>query len=62
MTLRTARSNAEGSVTVQFGGCRKDPLNCLLTPPDWNCVVRLYRPPAAILNRSWVFPEAKPVK
>jgi hypothetical protein len=62
MTVRTAKPNADDSVTVQFGGCRKDTLNCLPTPPGWNYMVRLYRPRAEILNGSWVFPEAQPVK
>ena len=50
MTLRTARPNADGSVTVQFGGCRKDTLNSLPTPPGWNYGMRWYRPQRAILD------------
>jgi hypothetical protein len=58
----TAKPNADGSVTVQFGGCQKETLNCLPTPPDWNYLVRLYRPRAEILSGAWQFPEAQPVK
>jgi hypothetical protein len=62
MTLRTAKPNADGSVTVRFGGCRKDTLNCLPSPPGWNYAVRSYRPQRAILDGAWKFPEAQPVK
>jgi hypothetical protein len=56
MTLRTARPNADGSVTVQFGGCTKDTLNCLPTFPGWNYVVRLYRPRAGDPRRHLGIP------
>ncbi|WP_112945786.1 MULTISPECIES: DUF1254 domain-containing protein [unclassified Rhizobium] len=46
-----------GSVTVQFGGCDGKIVNCLPVMKDWNYVVRLYRPRAAILDGSWTFPE-----
>jgi hypothetical protein len=62
MTLRTAGPNADGSVTVQFGGCRKDTLNCLSTPLGWNYGMRWYRPQRAILDGTWKFPEAPPGK
>jgi para-nitrobenzyl esterase len=58
----TAKPNADGSVTVQFGACETGTTNCLPTPPDWNYVVRLYRPGKAILDGSWTFPEANPVR
>lgn len=58
----TAKPNADGSYTVQFGGCTKDTPNCLVTPPGWNYTVRLYRPRQEILDGSWTFPEAQPVK
>ncbi|AMV20293.1 DUF1254 domain-containing protein [Planctomyces sp. SH-PL14] len=57
----TARPNADGSVTVQFGGCGGTP-NCLPIMPGWNYLVRLYRPRKEILDGSWTFPEAEPVK
>jgi hypothetical protein len=53
----TATPAADGSVTVQFGGCDGAAPNCLPTPADWNWMVRLYRPEAAVLDGSWVFPE-----
>jgi hypothetical protein len=58
----TARPNPDGSVTVQFGGCAKDSPNCLVTPPGWNYIVRQYRPRKEILDGTWKFPEAQPVK
>jgi len=57
----TAKKNADGSVTIQFGGCDGKTPNCLPTIRGWNYIVRLYRPRAEILNGSWKFPEAQPV-
>jgi hypothetical protein len=57
----TANTNADGSVTVQFGGCDGKIANCLPIMPGWNYTVRLYRPRAEILDGTWKFPEAKPV-
>ena len=57
----TAERNADGSVTVQFGGCDGAARNCLPIMPGWNYIVRLYRPRREILNGSWSFPEAQPV-
>jgi hypothetical protein len=51
----------DGSVTVQFGGCDDNTVNCLPIFPGWNYLVRLYRPRQAILDGSWTFPEAQPV-
>jgi hypothetical protein len=56
-----AEKNDDGSVTVQFGGCDGKIPNCLPTMPGWNYTVRLYRPRAEIINRTWTFPEAQPV-
>jgi hypothetical protein len=58
----TAKPSRDGSVTVQFGGCQKDTPNCVPTPPDWNYTVRMYRPRKEILDGTWKFPEAQPVK
>jgi hypothetical protein len=56
----TAAKNADGSVTIQFGGCDGKIPNCLPTTPGWNYWVRLYRPRPEILNGSWKFPDAQP--
>lgn len=56
-----AKKDADGAVTVQFGGCDGSVPNCLVTPPNWNYMVRLYRPNAEILSGHWKFPEAHEV-
>jgi hypothetical protein len=56
----TARPNADGSVTVQFGGCEKGTTNCLPISPRWNYTVRLYRPRKEVVDGTWKFPEATP--
>lgn len=55
----TAKKDADGSVTIQFGGCDGKIPNCLPITPGWNYMVRLYRPRAEILNGSWHFPQAQ---
>jgi hypothetical protein len=57
----TARKNADGSVTVQFGGCDATPPNCLPIVPGWNYLVRLYRPRQEVLDGTFRFPEATPI-
>lgn len=52
----TGRKNADGSITIQMGGCDGKIPNCLPTSPGWNYWVRLYRPRAEILNGKWTFP------
>jgi len=57
----TGKKGADGSVTVQFGGCDGHTQNCLPTMEGWNYMVRLYRPRADILDGSWKFPVARPL-
>ena len=52
-----AQQNADGTVTVQFGGCDGTSPNCLPTPQGWNYLVRLYRPRPEIVDGAWTFPE-----
>jgi hypothetical protein len=64
----TARRDADGSVTVQFGGCPSPSAgtgqpgatapNCIPITSGWNYVVRMYRPRKEILDGTWKFPEA----
>jgi hypothetical protein len=56
----TAKQNADGAYTVQFGGCDKVTPNCLPIVPGWNYTVRLYRPRREILDGTWTFPDAQP--
>lgn len=57
----TAAPEADGSITIRFGGCTTQTPNCLATPPGWNYVARQYRPRREILDGTWIFPEARPV-
>lgn len=57
----TGRRNADGSMTIRFGG---DPAadNHLRIMPGWGFVVRLYRPRPEVVDGRWVFPEAVPAR
>ena len=57
-----AGKSADGSITVQFGGCDGKLPNCIPIVAGWNYMVRLYRPRPEILNGSWKFPAAAPVQ
>jgi hypothetical protein len=56
----TAKTDDDGSVPVQFGGCDGNLSNCLPIFSGWNYMVRLYRPRKEILDGTWKFPEAQP--
>ena len=58
----TAKPEADGSYTIQFGGCDGTTANCLPIMPGWNYTVRLYRPQPSILDGTWKFPAAEPVR
>jgi hypothetical protein len=58
----TAKKDADGSVTIQFGGCDGKVENCLPITKGWNYMVRLYRPRKEILDGTWKFPKAQPPK
>ena len=57
---RNATKNADGSITIHFGG-DENQSNHLYISDGWNYTVRLYRPHKEILDGSWTFPTAKPV-
>jgi hypothetical protein len=57
----TAQRDADGQITIQFGGCDAAAANCLPITRGWNYLVRLYRPQDKILNGDWGFPEAQPI-
>jgi hypothetical protein len=57
----TGRKGADGSITIQFGGCDGKIPNCLPIMKGWNYTVRLYRPRTEILNGIWKFPAPQPV-
>lgn len=49
--------NADGSMTVHFGGCDDGRANCLPLMDGWVYTVRLYQPGLEILDGSWTFPK-----
>lgn len=57
----TAKRDADGAVTIHFGGDEHAP-NYIAIMPGWNYLLRLYRPRAEILDGTWKAPEAQPVK
>jgi hypothetical protein len=57
----TAKTERDGTIDIQFGGCDGRIPNCLPTAAGWNYTVRLYRPRAEILNGRWTFPHAEPL-
>jgi hypothetical protein len=56
----TAKKGSDGSVTIQFGGCREKIPNCLPITEGWNYTVRLFRPRSEIIDGTWTFPLAQP--
>lgn len=53
-----AKPGPDGTVTIQFGGCEGGTQNCIPVPPNWNYMVRLYRPRPEVVDGTWAFPEA----
>ena len=52
----TADKNEDGSITMNFGGCENQTLNCIPVTEGWNYAVRLYEPKAEIISGEWIFP------
>jgi hypothetical protein len=40
----TSTENADGSITIQFGGCDGKVANCLPITKGWNYIIRYYSP------------------
>ncbi|WP_250462250.1 DUF1214 domain-containing protein [Microbulbifer litoralis] len=57
----TAKKGADGSYTIHFGGDPSQP-NWLNISKGWNYVVRMYLPHQEVIDGTWTFPEAEPVK
>lgn len=57
----TAKKNADGSITINFGG-GPDTVNNLPITPGWNYAVRMYQPRQEIIDGSWTFPQLKIAK
>lgn len=57
----TAKKNADGGITINFGGGPKA-INNLPITPGWNYIVRMYQPKQEIIDGSWSFPKAEQAK
>ena len=58
----TAKTDKDGSITINFGNCGDKRPNCLPITKGWNYAVRLYRPKQEIIDGKWKFPEFKVAK
>ena len=58
----TAEKNADGSITINAGGCEDGRINCIPITPGWNYVARVYRPKPEVVSGDWVFPEMQPTE
>ena len=52
----TAKKNADGGITINFGGGPKA-INNLPITPGWNYIVRMYQPKQEIIDGFWSFPK-----
>lgn len=57
----TAERNADGTITLHFGGCDDGRLNCIPVTSGWNYTIRLYEPQQTLLDGEWTFPKLEPV-
>ncbi len=57
----TAKKDADGSVTIHFGGVNSAD-NFLPITPGWNYLLRMYRPRPELLSGEWKPPVAELVK
>ncbi len=59
----TGTKAEDGAIIVQFGGCSTaGPANCIPVTEGWNYIVRLYRPHAEVVAKTWKLPDAVPVQ
>lgn len=52
----TTETDADGAVTIHFGGCEDGRINCIPISPGWNYAVRMYQPQEDIQSGEWTFP------
>jgi len=57
----TADKNADGSITINFGG-GPGAINNMPITAGWNYTVRMYQPKQDIISGKWSFPKAQPAK
>jgi len=55
---KSTKRNADGSVSIQFGGCASVG-NCLDIMPNWRYAIRLYQPQSSVLDGRWLFPKIR---
>lgn len=53
----TAERDADGAVTIRFGGDPQGEPNYMPIMPGWNLLLRLYRPREEILSGAWTAPQ-----
>ena len=53
----TAKPNADGSITINLGGCEDGRINCIPVSKGWNYTVRMYQPRQEVIDGTWKFPE-----
>ena len=58
----TVEPNDDGSITIHFGGCGDERVNCIPVTKGWNYAIRMYQPRAEIIDGSWTFPEIEPAE
>ena len=58
----TAKTNKDGSITINFSACDDGRINCLPISKGWNYAVRMYEPRPQILDGSWKFPDIVLIK
>ena len=56
-----AKKNADGSITINFGGCDDGRVNCLPIMEGWNYGIRMYEPEQQVLDGTYVFPGVQAV-
>jgi hypothetical protein len=57
----TAEKNADGSITINFGG-GPGAINNLPITAGWNYTVRMYQPKQEIISGAWGFPKPQLAK
>jgi hypothetical protein len=58
----SAKPDADGGYTIQFGGDPAGATNFLAITKGWNYSARVYRPRKAAIDAGWKFPEPQLVK
>ena len=58
----TAKTNSDGSQTINFGACEDGRVNCLPVSEGWGYAFRFYKPQEALMSGEWTSPKVTPVK